>query len=181
MLVEVKFSKKAKEDCLRGGLPIDYLKKEILEEIEGKTMHPLLNDIIGFGVVYEEKPMIVFGKQYEDLLLIDEVAFNVVLIDKMEKGETVVQKHDYVESEQYIALKNIKDKEELLLSPIEDLDVNIAIYHRLSKAGVRTIGDLIDKSEEYYKDNKILSSSYIGKLKGRLSGLNLDLKSEADY
>jgi hypothetical protein len=180
MMIDVRFSTKAKRECLKGGFPIDYLKKAIQEELEGKIMDSL-DDNLYISVIYGKKPIMAIGRQFDDLFLVDDVNLKFVLIHASDDGEPVIHRPEYEESEEYLALKEIRDRDELLSSPIECLDISTRIFLRLSKCGFRTIGDIIEETEEYFKDNKILTLAHISELRGRLLGLNLGFKKEEDH
>lgn len=179
-MIEIKFSTEAKKDCLKGGFPVDHLRKALKEELESKTMTSLTDELY-ISVLHGKRPIMAIGRQYDDLFIVEEVNFNTTLIFASEAGEpSIMHKPDYEESEEYLALKEIRDNWTLLDTTIDCLDLSVSTYNRLYKIGLIKIRDIIDKSEDYFRKNKILPPSNLAELKGRLLGLNLGFRETTD-
>ena len=179
-MIQIIFSTRAKKDCLKGGFSINDLRKAVMEEMSGKIMDSL-NDILYISVIYGERPIIAIGKQYDNLFLVEEVNFETTLILETEGDEpSIVYRPVNIESKTYLELKGIKDKKELIDSSIEKLDLSIGTYNRLFKAGIKSIGSIINKTEDYYKEKKILPNSNLKELKGKIFGLNLEFNKRTE-
>ena len=89
--------------------------------------------------------------------LCDEVSIAEVLVDQDEKG-----------------------KEKILEMTIEELDLSVRSFNCLKRAGINTVDDLINKSEEEMMKVRNLGKKSFDEVKEKLQSLGFDLSSEEE-
>lgn len=89
--------------------------------------------------------------------LSDEATITEVLVEKDEKG-----------------------KEKILEMTIEELDLSVRSFNCLKRAGINTVNDLIEKSEEEMMKVRNLGKKSFDEVKEKLHSLGYDLSSEED-
>lgn len=89
--------------------------------------------------------------------LCDEVSIAEVLVDQDEKG-----------------------KEKILEMTIEELDLSVRSFNCLKRAGINTVDDLINKSEEEMMKVRNLGKKSFDEVREKLQSLGFDLSSEED-
>lgn len=72
------------------------------------------------------------------------------------------------------------DNRELLEMTIEELDLSVRSYNCLKRAGINTVEDLINKSEEDMMKVRNLGRKSLEEVINKLTGLGLFLKKEED-
>jgi len=73
-----------------------------------------------------------------------------------------------------------KGKEKILEMTIEDLDLSVRSFNCLKRAGINTVDDLINKSEEEMMKVRNLGKKSFDEVKEKLQSLGFDLSSEED-
>ena len=76
--------------------------------------------------------------------------------------------------------KDEKGKEKILEMTIEDLDLSVRSFNCLKRAGINTVDDLINKSEEEMMKVRNLGWKSFDEVKEKLQSLGFDLSSEED-
>lgn len=76
--------------------------------------------------------------------------------------------------------KNDKGKEKILEMSIEDLDLSVRSFNCLKRAGINTVNDLINKSEEEMLKVRNLGKKSFDEVQEKLQSLGFDLASEED-
>lgn len=76
--------------------------------------------------------------------------------------------------------KNEKGKEKILEMTIEELDLSVRSFNCLKRAGINTVSDLINKSEEEMMKVRNLGKKSFDEVKEKLQSLGYDLSSEED-
>lgn len=89
--------------------------------------------------------------------LCDEVSIAEVLVDHDDKG-----------------------KEKILEMTIEELDLSVRSFNCLKRAGINTVDDLINKSEEEMMKVRNLGKKSFDEVREKLQSLGFDLSSEED-
>ncbi len=76
--------------------------------------------------------------------------------------------------------KDEKGKEKILEMAIEDLDLSVRSFNCLKRAGINTVDDLINKSEEEMMKVRNLGKKSFDEVKKKLQSLGFDLSSEEE-
>lgn len=76
--------------------------------------------------------------------------------------------------------KDDKGKEKLLEMTIEELDLSVRSFNCLKRAGINTVNDLIDKSEEEMMKVRNLGKKSFEEVKEKLNTLGFDFSSEEE-
>jgi len=76
--------------------------------------------------------------------------------------------------------KDEKSKEKILEMTIEDLDLSVRSFNCLKRAGINTVDDLINKSEEEMMKVRNLGKKSFDEVKEKLQSLGFDLSSEEE-
>ena len=79
-----------------------------------------------------------------------------------------------------MAEKDDKGKEKILEMTIEELDLSVRSFNCLKRAGINTVNDLIEKSEEEMMKVRNLGKKSFDEVKEKLHSLGYDLSSEED-
>lgn len=82
--------------------------------------------------------------------------------------------------EQILVEKDDKGKEKILEMTIEELDLSVRSFNCLKRAGINTVNDLIEKSEEEMMKVRNLGKKSFDEVKEKLHSLGYDLSSEED-
>lgn len=76
--------------------------------------------------------------------------------------------------------KDEKGKEKILEMTIEDLDLSVRSFNCLKRAGINTVDDLINKSEEEMMKVRNLGKKSFDEVKEKLESLGFELSSEEE-
>ena len=79
-----------------------------------------------------------------------------------------------------MAEKDDKGKEKILEMTIEELDLSVRSFNCLKRAGINTVNDLIEKSEEEMMKVRNLGKKSFDEVKEKLHSLGYDLSSEEE-
>ncbi|MDE5583360.1 MAG: DNA-directed RNA polymerase subunit alpha [Ruminococcus sp.] len=79
-----------------------------------------------------------------------------------------------------LVTKDEKGKEKILEMTIEDLDLSVRSFNCLKRAGINTVDDLINKSEEEMMKVRNLGKKSFDEVKEKLQSLGFDLSSEEE-
>lgn len=93
------------------------------------------------------------------------LTFFVNLSDKASSAEVMVEKDD-------------KGKEKILEMTIEDLDLSVRSFNCLKRAGINTVEDLINKSEEDMMKVRNLGRKSLEEVVQKLNSLGFSLQKE---
>lgn len=91
----------------------------------------------------------------------------VNLTDEAKNAEIMVEKEE-------------TQKEKMLEMTIEELDLSVRSYNCLKRAGINTVEDLTNKSEEDMMKVRNLGRKSLEEVINKLNGLGLYLKKEED-
>jgi DNA-directed RNA polymerase subunit alpha len=72
--------------------------------------------------------------------------------------------------------KEEEEKDRILDTTIEELELSVRSSNCLKRAGINTVGELINKSEEDLMKVRNLGKKSLEEIKGKLEELNLSLK-----
>ena len=79
-----------------------------------------------------------------------------------------------------LAEKDNKSKEKVLEMTIEELDLSVRSFNCLKRAGINTVNDLIEKSEEEMMKVRNLGKKSFDEVKEKLRSLGYEMSSEED-
>jgi len=71
--------------------------------------------------------------------------------------------------------RKVEETNRNLEKPIEDLDLSVRSYNCLKRAGINTLGELIEKSEEDMMRVRNLGKKSLKEVKQKLEEMNLSL------
>ncbi len=100
-------------------------------------------------------------------LLNEHLKLFIDLSDESSIAEVLVEKDD-------------KGKEKILEMTIEELDLSVRSFNCLKRAGINTVDDLINKSEEEMLKVRNLGKKSFDEVREKLHSLGFDLASEED-
>jgi DNA-directed RNA polymerase subunit alpha len=80
-----------------------------------------------------------------------------------------------VEEDYYMVERKVEETNRNLEKPIEDLDLSVRSYNCLKRAGINTLGELIEKSEEDMMRVRNLGKKSLKEVKQKLEEMNLSL------
>ena len=119
-------------------------------------------DVWTNGVINAEEAVSLAAK-----VLTEHLNLFVNLSDKASSAEVMVEKDD-------------KGKEKILEMTIEDLDLSVRSFNCLKRAGINTVEDLINKSEEDMMKVRNLGRKSLEEVMNKLVSLGLSLSDEED-
>ena len=137
-----------------GVLPIDSIYTPVL-----KVNYTVDNTRVGQITDYDKLTLDVCKVLTEHLNLF------VNLSDKASSAEVMVEKDD-------------KGKEKILEMTIEDLDLSVRSFNCLKRAGINTVEDLINKSEEDMMKVRNLGRKSLEEVVQKLNSLGFSLQKE---
>ncbi len=95
-----------------------------------------------------------------------------MLIDHL---QTVIDLSEAKVEEDYMVERKTEETNRNLEKPIEDLDLSVRSYNCLKRAGINTLGELIEKSEEDMMRVRNLGKKSLKEVKQKLEEMNLSL------
>ena len=104
---------------------------------------------------------------YAAKVLCEHLELFVDLSDELTQPELMVEKDD-------------KSKDKLLEMTIEDLDLSVRSFNCLKRAGINTVDDLINKSQEDMMKVRNLGKKSFEEVRAKLQSLGFDLASSDD-
>ena len=104
---------------------------------------------------------------YAAKVLCEHLALFVDLSDELTQPELMVEKDD-------------KSKDKILEMTIEDLDLAVRSFNCLKRAGINTVDDLINKSQEDMMKVRNLGKKSFEEVRAKLQSLGFDLASSED-
>ena len=104
---------------------------------------------------------------YAAKVLNEHLALFVDLSDEPVQPELMVEKDD-------------KNKDKILEMTIEDLDLSVRSFNCLKRAGINTVDDLINKSQEDMMKVRNLGKKSFEEVRAKLQSLGFDLASSED-
>ncbi len=154
-----------------GVIPIDSIYTPVL-----KVNYTVEDKRVGQRTDYDRLVMEVWTNgtisakeavSYAAKILIDRLQLFADLSDETAQPELMVEKDD-----------NSKDK--VLEMTIEELDLSVRSFNCLKRAGINTVGDLTDKSEEDMMKVRNLGKKSFEEVKAKLISLGFDLASSEE-
>jgi DNA-directed RNA polymerase subunit alpha len=95
-----------------------------------------------------------------------------MLIDHL---QTVIDLSEAKVDEDFMVERKAEETNRNLEKPIEDLDLSVRSYNCLKRAGINTLGELIEKSEEDMMRVRNLGKKSLKEVKQKLEEMNLSL------
>jgi DNA-directed RNA polymerase subunit alpha len=89
--------------------------------------------------------------------------------------ETIVELSEQEIEPNFMVERKSEEKNRNLEKPIEDLDLSVRSYNCLKRAGIHTLGELIEKSEEDMMKVRNLGKKSLKEVKQKLEEMNLSL------
>ena len=154
-----------------GVLPIDSIYTPVLKvnyTVDNTRVGQITDydkltlDVWTNGVINAQEAVSLAAK-----VLTEHLNLFVNLSDKASSAEVMVEKDD-------------KGKEKILEMTIEDLDLSVRSFNCLKRAGINTVDDLINKSEEEMLKVRNLGKKSFDEVREKLQSLGFDLASEED-
>ena len=145
-----------------GVLPIDSIYTPVDNTRVGQITDydKLTLDVWTNGVINAEEAVSLAAK-----VLTEHLNLFVNLSDKASSAEVMVEKDD-------------KGKEKILEMTIEDLDLSVRSFNCLKRAGINTVEDLINKSEEDMMKVRNLGRKSLEEVVQKLNSLGFSLQKE---
>jgi len=85
-----------------------------------------------------------------------------------------------VENVEIISDKQENERAKTLEMPIEELDLSVRSFNCLKRAGINTVGDLVEKTDEEMIRVRNLGKKSLEEVKQKLAALGLNLKEAED-
>lgn len=154
-----------------GVLPIDSIYTPVLKvnyTVDNTRVGQITDfdkltlDVWTNGVINAEEAVSLAAK-----VLTEHLNLFVNLSDKASSAELMVEKDD-------------KGKEKILEMTIEDLDLSVRSFNCLKRAGINTVEDLINKSEEDMMKVRNLGRKSLEEVIQKLNSLGFSLQKEDD-
>lgn len=95
-----------------------------------------------------------------------------MLIDHL---QTIIELSEAKVDDDYMVERKTEETNRNLEKPIEDLDLSVRSYNCLKRAGINTLGELIEKSEEDMMRVRNLGKKSLKEVKQKLEEMNLSL------
>jgi DNA-directed RNA polymerase subunit alpha len=95
-----------------------------------------------------------------------------MLIDHL---QTIIELSEAKVDDDYMVERKTEEINRNLEKPIEDLDLSVRSYNCLKRAGINTLGELIEKSEEDMMRVRNLGKKSLKEVKQKLEEMNLSL------
>ena len=152
-----------------GVLPIDSIYTPVLKvnyTVDNTRVGQITDydkltlDVWTNGVISAEEAVSLAAK-----VLTEHLNLFVNLLDKASSAEVMVEKDD-------------KGKEKILEMTIEDLDLSVRSFNCLKRAGINTVEDLINKSEEDMMKVRNLGRKSLEEVIQKLNSLGFSLQKE---
>lgn len=152
-----------------GVLPIDSIYTPVLKvnyTVDNTRVGQITDydkltlDVWTNGVISAEEAVSLAAK-----VLTEHLNLFVNLSDKASRAEVMVEKDD-------------KGKEKILEMTIEDLDLSVRSFNCLKRAGINTVEDLINKSEEDMMKVRNLGRKSLEEVIQKLNSLGFSLQKE---
>ena len=154
-----------------GVLPIDSIYTPVLKvnyTVDNTRVGQITDydkltlDVWTNGVISAEEAVSLAAK-----VLTEHLNLFVNLSDKASSAEVMVEKDD-------------KGKEKILEMTIEDLDLSVRSFNCLKRAGINTVEDLINKSEEDMMQVRNLGRKSLEEVVQKLNSLGFGLQKEEE-
>ena len=152
-----------------GVLPIDSIYTPVLKvnyTVDNTRVGQITDydkltlDVLTNGVINAQEAVSLAAK-----VLTEHLNLFVNLSDKASSAEVMVEKDD-------------KGKEKILEMTIEDLDLSVRSFNCLKRAGINTVEDLINKSEEDMMKVRNLGRKSLEEVIQKLNSLGFSLQKE---
>lgn len=91
-----------------------------------------------------------------------------------------VNQADHVQTGEILKEKEESKKEKSLEMNIEDLDLSVRSYNCLKRAGINTVGELVDRDEEEMMKVRNLGRKSLEEVQQKLSAMGLSLRTNED-
>ncbi len=162
-------NKQLSQNNVIGVLPIDSIYTPVLKvnyTVDNTRVGQITDydkltlDVWTNGVINAQEAVSLAAK-----VLTEHLNLFVNLSDKASNTEVMVEKDD-------------KGKEKVLEMTIEDLDLSVRSFNCLKRAGINTVADLIDKSEEDMMKVRNLGRKSLEEVVQKLSSLGFSLQKE---
>jgi DNA-directed RNA polymerase subunit alpha len=128
--------------------------------VDNSTDHDELTiEILTNGSIAPEEALGIAAK-----IMSDHLAVVIELSEKAKATDFIIDRED-------------SGSIQLMEMSIEELDFSVRSYNSLKRAGISTVGELINKSEEEMMTIRNLGRKSLKEVKDKLEELNLSLKN----
>jgi DNA-directed RNA polymerase subunit alpha len=125
---------------------------------------------------------------YDRLILEITTNGNIKPDEAMSLGAKILSEHlklfidlsDHAKNTEIMVEKEDDNKEKVLEMTIEELDLSVRSYNCLKRAGINTVEDLTNKSEEEMMKVRNLGKKSLEEVLGKLAELGLSLRKDED-
>lgn len=158
-----------RENMPIGVLPVDSIFSPVIRvnyQVENTRVGQLTNydkltfDVLTDGSISPEEAVSLGAK-----ILSEHLSIFVNLTDEAQKAEIMIEKEE-------------SHKEKVLEMTIEELDLSVRSYNCLKRAGINTVQELADKSEDDMMKVRNLGRKSLEEVKVKLADLGLSLRNE---
>lgn len=140
---------------------------------------------VGYTV---ENTRVGHDERYDRLILEVETNGSVKAMDTLALGAKILMEHlepflhfdERVEELNIMAEEVEEDEDEFQDMEIENLDISVRSYNCLKRAGINTVSELVEKSEEEILKVKNLGKKSFKEIKDRLTELGLSFRGSID-
>lgn len=152
-----------------GVLPVDSIFSPVIRvnyQVENTRVGQSTNydklsfDVLTDGSISPEEAVSLGAK-----ILSEHLSIFVNLTDEAQKAEIMIEKEE-------------SHKEKVLEMTIEELDLSVRSYNCLKRAGINTVQELADKSEDDMMKVRNLGRKSLEEVKVKLADLGLSLRNE---
>ncbi|MEY6529386.1 DNA-directed RNA polymerase subunit alpha, partial [Listeria monocytogenes] len=158
-----------RENMPIGVLPVDSIFSPVIRvnyQVENTRVGQSTNydkltfDVLTDGSISPEEAVSLGAK-----ILSEHLSIFVNLTDEAQKAEIMIEKEE-------------SHKEKVLEMTIEELDLSVRSYNCLKRAGINTVQELADKSEDDMMKVRNLGRKSLEEVKVKLADLGLSLRNE---
>lgn len=167
----VQADENKKEDMPIGVLPVDSIYTPVR-----RVNYQVENTRVGRRDDFDKLTMEI----WTDGSIIPQEALSLAAKIMTEHLDIFVNLTDEAKNAEIMVEKEETQKEKMLEMTIEELDLSVRSYNCLKRAGINTVEDLTNKSEEDMMKVRNLGRKSLEEVINKLNGLGLYLKKEED-
>ena len=159
-----------------------YLAELLLEQ--GYEVYGIMRrkSVVDYGNVehIKEKIHFIYADMTDVISLISAMRISQAANLLNEHLKLFIDLSDEASIAEVLVEKDDKGKEKILEMTIEELDLSVRSFNCLKRAGINTVDDLINKSEEEMLKVRNLGKKSFDEVREKLQSLGFDLASEED-
>lgn len=171
----------------RGYVPADRNKAELAPAIGVIAIDSIYTPVLKVNYTVENTRV---GQQTDfDKLILDVETDGTIPADEAaslaakilnDHLQLFVELSEEVGNKEIMVVKDDNGKEKVLEMTIEELDLSVRSFNCLKRAGINTVEDLINKSEEDMMKVRNLGRKSLDEVVGKLASLGFNLSSEEE-